>query len=65
MTKDVEHFFDKQMAARFAAVYGDPDYKRFWCKLVDDCFRSGLGRDEKIIPGKFLSISLITLIVPI
>lgn len=53
MTKDVEHFFDKQMAARFASVYGPTEYKRFWCKLVDDCFKTGLGREGKIIPGKF------------
>ena len=30
LTKDVENFFDKQMAARFAAVYGETEYKKFW-----------------------------------
>lgn len=53
LTKDVENFFDKQMAARFEAVYG-LEYKKFWCKLVDDCYRAGIGRDEKIIPEALL-----------
>ena len=39
------------MAQRFANVYGETEYKKFWCKLVDDCYRAGIGRDEKIIPG--------------
>ena len=30
LTKDVENFFDKQMAQRFAAVYGETEYKKFW-----------------------------------